>query len=212
MTGLKRSLIYWGINIEKFFLTMLLLSAVMLGIMSFLNGEIAYEYVLIYIPMIFAIAFLSLAYTNITTSLSHIISMGATRRDSFLGMQIFYHLLVIQGIVVTGIVIGLLPEFYATDNLSLCKYFMALYIFSCTTGNGISIVVMRYGMNTAKIIYIGGMIVISMLEVIIMMISQHMIIPYLGTVSVVVIMVGLILDAVSIMICSKAVKEYEVRV
>lgn len=212
MTGLRRSLVYWGRSIEKFFLIMLLVCVVMVVFVSIMNGESAIDYIAIYVPMIFSVALPSLAYTNITTSLSHIISMGATRRDSFWGMQIFFHLLMLQGMIVTGIIMLLLPELYATDKVSLCKYIMALYVFSCAMGNVISVAVMRRGMNTAKIIYIGVLVIICLVEVIIMVVSEHIAIPFLGVVSVIAMIAGLILDVISVVVCSKAVREYEVRV
>lgn len=211
MTGLRRSLIYWGRSIEKFFLMILLLSVVMTVCMSFLNGVPPHEY-MIMIPMTFTIALLSLAYTNITTALSHIISMGATRRDSFFGMQLFYHILMLQGLLVSEIVILVLPKVYATDKSSLCMFLAALYIASCAMGNGISIAVMRCGMNTAKAVYIGALIVVCLLVAIIMVVSERIVIPYFGVVSIIVAIVGVLLDISCIVVCSKAVREYEVRV
>ena len=212
MTGLKRSLIYWGRSIEKFFLMILLLGVVMTVCMSFFNSVPPHEYLLLYIPMTFTISLLSLAYTSITTSLSHIISMGATRRDSFFGMQLFYHILVLQGLLITVILIMALPKVYATDKSSLCMSFAALYIASCAMGNGISIAVMRCGMNTAKAVYIGALIVVCLLVAIIMVVSERIVIPYFGVVSIIVAMVGVLLDISCIVACSKAVREYEVRV
>lgn len=212
MTGLKRSLIYWGRSIEKFFVMTLLLGVVMAIGMSFLNGVPPHDYMLMYIPMTFTIALLSLAYTSITTSLSHIISMGATRRDSFFGMQLFYHILMLQGLLVSEIVIWVLPEIYATDKKALCMFLAALYIASCAMGNGISIAVMRCGMNTAKVIYIGALIVVCQFAIIIMAVSERMVIPYFGVVSMIAAMIGVLLDILCIVVCSKAVKEYEVRV
>lgn len=212
MTGLKRSLIYWGRSIEKFFLMICFLAMITAVFVSIINSVPPLDYILMYIPMTFTIALLSLAYTNITTALSHIISMGATRRDSFLGMQLFYHILVLQGLLITVILILALPKVYATDKSSLCMFLAALYIASCAMGNGISIAVMRCGMNTAKVIYIGALIVVCLFSIIIMSVSEHMVIPHFGVVSIIVAMVGVLLDILGIVVCSKAVKEYEVRV
>jgi len=165
MTGLKRSLIYWGRSLEKFYFLILFMSVAMVSGMSILYGGLGYGGVFSYIPMIFSISFLALAYTNITTSLSNIIAMGSTRRDSFLGMQIVFHLMVLQGMLLTVIAIWIMPQAYATDKVTLCKYIVALYVVSCTLGNVINIAVMRCGMNTAKIIYIGTLIVIIMLDI-----------------------------------------------
>lgn len=212
MTGLKRSLIYWGRSIEKFFLMICFLAMITAVFVSIINSVPPLDYILMYIPMTFTIALLSLAYTNITTALSHIISMGATRRDSFFGMQLFYHILMLQGLLVSEIVILALPKVYATDKSSLCMFLAALYIASCAMGNGISIAVMRCGMNTAKVIYIGALIVVCLFSIIIMSVSEHMVIPHFGVVSIIVAMVGVVLDILGIVVCSKAVKEYEVRV
>lgn len=212
MTGLKKSLIYWGRSIEKFFLFVLLISVITVGCMSVLYGEIDYGYIFFYVPMILSISIIAIAYTNITTSLSNTIALGATRRDSFWGMEIFFHLLVLQGMIITGIVLWLLPEVYKADKVTLGKYIVALYILSCAFGNVINVVVMRCGMKMAKGVYIAVDIVICVLAILVLQISEYIVIPFLGTVSMVAAGIGMVLDIVSIMMCNRAVREYEVRV
>lgn len=212
MAGLKRSLIYWGRSIEKFFMLMLLIAFATSVGMSVMSGEIDFGYIAYYVPLIFSISILALAYTNTTTSLSNMIALGATRRESFLGMQIIFHLLVLQGMVITGILLWLLPIEYATDMVTLTKYIMALYILACAFGNVVNIVVLKGRINTAKIVYVGVLIVIVMLDIIVLQVCEYIEIPFLGTISLGAMVIGIVLDVVSVWKCQKAVREYEVRV
>ena len=154
MTGLKRSLKYWGYIVEEYFLLALLVVAAYGIFFGLMNGNSSIKAVVTYIPIMFCVMVLALAYNNMTISMSQAISMGATRRESFLGMQVFYHLLVVQGAFITGIIIIFVPDFYGNKKLDLILVFASIYLLTCSLGNVIGVVMMRFGLNKAKIIYL----------------------------------------------------------
>lgn len=212
MAGLKNSLIYWGRSMEKFFMLMMLIALATAGGMSVMSGEVDFGYILYYVPLIFSISILAIAFQNITAALSNIIALGATRKEGFLGMQISFHLLVLQQMIINIVILWLLPENYAVDRITIGTFIVALYIFACAFGNVINVVVMRSGMNKAKFIYIAEILVIAMIDIIVLQMCEYIAIPFLGTISLIILVFGIVLDVLAIGMCNKAVKEYEVRV
>ena len=78
---------------------------------------------------------------------------------------------------------------------------VALYILACAFGNVINVVVMRSGMNKAKIVYIAELLVIAMIDIFVLQICEYIAIP---------LVFGIALDVIATGMCNKAVKEYEV--
>lgn len=213
MTGMKRSLKYWGYMIEKYFLMVLLVIAVYGVFYYFMNGESAMGAVAEYIPMMFCIMILALAYNNMTVSMSQAISMGATRREAFIGMQVFYHLLVVQGIVISGMIMKCVPDFYEHKKSELFMFLTVIYLLACGLGNAIGVVMMRFGLNTAKIIYIFILVVLGLGLVFTTLILDHVIAAsMIRMISLCGILLAVILDMLMVRFFSKSVKEYEVRV
>lgn len=212
MVGLRNSLIYWGRSMEKFFMLMMLIALATAVGMSVMSGEVDFGYILYYVPLIFSISILAIAFQNITAALSNIIALGATRKEGFLGMQISFHLLVLQELIINVVILWLLPENYAVDKVTLGTFIVTLYMLSCAFGNVINVVVMRSGMNKAKIVYIAELIVIAMIDIIVLQICEYIAIPFLGTISFIIFVFGIALDVIATRMCNKAVKEYEVRV
>ena len=210
MAELRNSLIYWGRSMEKFFMLMLLIALITAVGMSVMSGEMDFGYILYYFSLIFSISILVIAFQNITAALSNIIALGATRKEGFLGMQISFHLLVLQEMIINVVILWLLPETYAVDRITLGTFLVALYILACAFGNVINVVVMRSGMNKAKIVYIAELLVIVMIDIFVLQICEYIAIPFLGTISLITLVFGIALDVIATGMCNKAVKEYEV--
>ena len=210
MAELRNSLIYWGRSMEKFFMLMLLIALITAVGMSVMSGEMDFGYILYYFSLTFSISILAIAFQNITAALSNIIALGATRKEGFLGMQISFHLLVLQEMIINVVILWLLPETYAVDRITLGTFLVALYILACAFGNVINVVVMRSGMNKAKIVYIAELLVIVMIDIFVLQICEYIAIPFLGTISLITLVFGIALDVIATGMCNKAVKEYEV--
>ena len=213
MTGLRRSLKYWGYIVEKYFLLVLLVIAVYGIFFSLMNGNSSIKGVVAYIPIMFCVMILALAYNNMTISMSQAISMGATRRESFIGMQVFYHLLVVQGAFITGIIIIFVPDFYGNKKLDLILVIASIYLLTCSLGNVIGVAMMRFGLNKAKIIYVLATLA-SCLGVffVILLIDLDVAISTVRISSLFIIGFAVVLDMVMVLLFNKAVREYEVRV
>ena len=212
MAELRNSLIYWGRSMEKYFMLMLVIPLATAVGMSVMSGEVDFEYILFYVPLIFSISILAIAFQNITAALSNIIALGATRKEGFLGMQISFHLLVLQEMIINAVILWLLPDVFAVDKITIGTFIAALFILACAFGNVINVVVMRSGMNKAKIVYIAELLVIAMIDIIVLQICEYIAIPFLGTISLIIMVFGIVLDVIASGMCNKAVKEYEVRV
>ena len=189
---------------------MLLIALITAVGMSVMSGEMDFGYILYYFSLIFSISILVIAFQNITAALSNIIALGATRKEGFLGMQISFHLLVLQEMIINVVILWLLPETYAVDRITLGTFLVALYILACAFGNVMNVVVMRCGMNKAKAIYIVELLVIAMIDIIVLQICEYIAIPFLGTISLIIMVFGIVLDVIASGMCNKAVKEYEV--
>lgn len=213
MTGLRRSLKYWGYIVEKYFLLVLLVIAVYGIFFSLMNGNSSIKEVVAYIPIMFCVMILALAYNNMTISMSQAISMGATRRESFLGMQAFYHLLVVQGAFITGTIITFVPDFYDNKKLDLILAIASIYLLACSLGSVIGVAMMKFGLNIAKIIYVLA-IVASCLGVlfVVLLIDLNVAISTVRISSLFMIGFAVVLDMVMVRLFNKAVREYEVRV
>lgn len=210
MAELRNSLIYWGRSMEKFFMIMLVIALATAVGMSVMSGEMDFGYILYYFSLTFSISIVAIAFQNITAALSNIIALGATRKEGFLGMQISFHLLVLQEMIINVVILWLLPETYAVDRITLGTFLVALYILACAFGNVINVVVMRSGMNKAKIVYIAELLVIVMIDIFVLQICEYIAIPFLGTISLITLVFGIALDVIATGMCNKAVKEYEV--
>ena len=107
MDGIKRNLLYWGYTIG---LTLSMILAMVLGICIVTgldeSGNILLafcatldKYGGMYMPLFMGM----LGMVTISNYLPFTLSMGSTRRDSFIGMEIMLHL---EGILLIGIIIA----------------------------------------------------------------------------------------------------------
>ena len=103
MERMKRSLLYWGKVMEKFFLIMLFTVAGMGVLMEILEKGSGVEAVSMYMPMIGIIAVLAQTTTNISVTLPQAISFWATRKESLIGLEVFTHAIVVQVILLMAL-------------------------------------------------------------------------------------------------------------
>ncbi|MGN0432707.1 MAG: hypothetical protein ACI4EQ_10175 [Lachnospiraceae bacterium] len=215
MQGIKRNLRYWGYTMEYFVLVMLgtlLLISVLTGLDDPANlpkntlrliADMGFLYLFLMTCMI---AFSSGGYMSLT------LSMGSTRKDSFIGMQIMLHLIEAQLAVIVllaNAVVGKLDAF-GDSILYTCIVYGAIVFGSIAVGNLILASILRLGRGAGFVIYFGillvmllgvaGLVVFKPVELIAALVKGP------------VILIGIVLDGISIAICYKVVKKLEVRV
>ena len=215
MQGIKRNLRYWGYTMEYFVLVMLgtlLLISVLTGLDDPANlpkntlrliADMGFLYLFLMTCMI---AFSSGGYMSLT------LSMGSTRKDSFIGMQIMLHLIEAQLAVIVLLANAAVGKLDAFEDsiLYTCIVYGAIVFGSIAVGNLILASILRLGRGAGFIIYFGillvmllgvaGLVVFKPVELIAALVKGP------------VILIGIVLDGISIAICYKVVKKLEVRV
>ena len=106
MKDLKRNLIYWGWTLEKMVLIVLGVVLVMWGILTFLQGtsfaEEAIRELGTYLIMGGFIISFTDAINGANTFFPFTISMGSTRKASFIAMQTMQHLMMFEYVILAG--------------------------------------------------------------------------------------------------------------
>lgn len=159
MNGVIRSVRYWLMNMEKVFLamigTVILMSVLLgsdedLGVVSMLN---------LYLPMmggIFAIAIMMSASTQF---IPQSLSMGATRKDTFIGMEFVMHLVMLQTVLVAVIFNNVLPQpIWTTDFIIVSAI---LYLVCTGIGNAMCAGGLKLGNRAAMIIYVVMVMIVA---------------------------------------------------
>lgn len=219
MQGLKSNIRYWGYTLEYMLLVvlgMLLLICVMTGFDNLSNLHILYleglsDMGFLYIFLIVCI----IAFSGAVSYFPFTLSMGSTRKNSFIGMQIALHLLEVQMVAVVLIakaVLGTLDELGKVSYM-LIAYVSALFI-AIALGNFISATILRFGRTAGLIMYF--LILVLVIGSVGVVVGMQLIVNIGGTAAKLldgpIVMIGLVLDAVSIGIYYKVVRKLEVRV
>ncbi|MGN1147288.1 MAG: hypothetical protein ACI4TB_02630 [Lachnospiraceae bacterium] len=160
MDGIKRNLRYWGWVMEQVAAIGLLCFAILsLAWGTEDIGEIPHQLLRLYAGCfsIFGIYLGCMFGTNNDRYLSFTISMGSTRRDAFIGMEVMLHVMGVEILLISFLANALLPtedkKSYITLLLAgICCSFLAGFFGNVVTvlrsrlqgamGNTISIVVM----------------------------------------------------------------------
>ena len=216
MQGIKRNLRYWGYTMEYFVLVVLgtlLLISVLTGLDDPANlpkntlrliADMGFLYLFLMTCMI--------AFSGAGGYMSLTLSMGSTRKDSFIGMQIMLHLIEAQLAVIVLLANAALGKLDAFGDsiLYTCIVYGAIVFGSIAVGNLISASILRLGRGAGFAIYFGillvmllgvaGLVVFKPVELIAALVKGP------------VILIGIVLDGISIAICYKVVKKLEVRV
>ncbi len=114
MRDLKKNLIYWGWNLEKITLFMFAWILFMWGLLTFMEGgsfaESAAQELWIYLCMAVFISSVSNAFNSVTHSFPFTVSMGSTRKASFIAMQLIQHLILLEYAVLAGVICRFIGE------------------------------------------------------------------------------------------------------
>lgn len=220
MQGLKSNIRYWGYTLEYMLLVVLgtlLLICVMTGLdnlsnLHFMYLEMISDMGILYIFLMVCMV----AFSGAVSYLPFTLSMGSTRKNTFMGMQIALHFLEIQMVVIVLIakaILGVLDEFGKVSD-TFIMFAFALFI-SVAISNYISAAVLRFGRTVGFVVYFGilALIFIGIAVVIGMDMELESIRPILSNLlRGPIVLIALALDALSIAVYYRVVKKLEVRV
>ena len=213
MKGMKRSLLYWGGVMEKFFLIMLFTVAGMGILMEILERGSALEMVSVYIPMIGIIAVLALTSTNLSYNLPQSISFGATRKESLIGIEVFTHAIVVQMILIMALCGKYVPNPTQFETSELFRVYGVLFLFTCGAANAVYATTIRFGKAAGMWIYMIYLMIIVVITIGIIASA------FMGNMTFWLVkfsgwgaLAAVIFDVIMIGWCSKAIQKFEVRV
>ena len=214
MKGLKRSLLYWGNIMEKYFFSIFFVILVMSAVMEILQRGEGLKMIPVYVPMVGIIAVMVQASGNISYNLPQAISFGATRKESLIGMEVFTHIIVVQVMIIMALCAKYIPNPTEIDNAELFPIYAVLFLFTCGASNAVCAATMRFGNKVGTCIYMIYLLLIVFLVIGIIVAGSSFgnirfwLIEYSGWGAI----AAVIFDVVMIGCCAKAIRKFEVRV
>lgn len=117
MKSMKKNLVFWAITYEKMAMAMLLGILVYYFMMSMMNSFSIEELrgIIGFMVVFLSIMILSNGYAGILSYFPQSISMGTTRKSSFIAMQVMQHVIAIQFLLLGGI------SYYMVDRAEFDK-------------------------------------------------------------------------------------------
>lgn len=117
MKSMKKNLVFWAMTYEKMAMAMLMGMVVyvfMLGAMNGFSNETVRN-IMVFMSFFLCLMILSNGYSGVLSYFPQSVSMGTTRKDSFIAMQIMQHVIAIQFLVMGGI------AYYMVDRAEFAK-------------------------------------------------------------------------------------------
>lgn len=117
MKSMKKNLVFWAMTYEKMAMAMLMGMVVyvfMLGMMNGFSNETVRN-IMGFMSFFLCLMILSNGYSGVLSYFPQSVSMGTTRKDSFIAMQIMQHVIAIQFLVMGGI------AYYMVDRAEFAK-------------------------------------------------------------------------------------------
>lgn len=158
MKGIGRSLYYWGYTLEKNFLMIVGMLFFILVFMGFMDEDGVMATVMQMGPTYLIMAGMLIVFAqslgNSTSTFSLTLSMGSTRKSTFISMLVMIHVIVLQ-MVGLGI---LLAYFGAPDIMALIIEFfpsvLGAVFFVVGLGSGVTSVGMKFGQVWGVVFYL----------------------------------------------------------
>lgn len=211
MKGIGRSIHYWFINLEKVFLAMTGTVAVV-SILMGAGDEVSFvEMLNIYLPMMGGIFAMAIMMTASTHFIPQSLSMGATRKETYIAMEAVTHLIMVQTLLLAVILNMLLPEaIWPADYIVISA---ACYLFFAGVGNAMCAGGLKLGNRAAMIIYIIMVLFVAGIAGVIGAVSgfEETIVPDFLIIIKMFWFVALIFDILMAAVCYIALHKHEVR-
>lgn len=154
MKGFVRSIVYWFYNLEKVFAAMLAVIAAVMLMNVLINGSAAglADLLKMYLPIIGAIFPVSIMISVSTNSIPQSLSLGATRKEVFAGMECMLHIIACQTLLLAVLLNAVLPERIFEGEFIVLS--AVLYLAFMGTGNAMCAGSLKYGARGAMVLYI----------------------------------------------------------
>lgn len=159
MKGIGRNLCFWNEILQKMMLTMVLTVIGILAVMTFLNGgDFMEEFGKSLPSFLMMIAFLTV-FMNALNGMSNYfpmtVSLGSTRKQSYIAMQIIQHMIMAELIILIYLCSHFLTaEMYRGFFVSYPMTFVGLNFLMVGVGELISAVCIRFGRTKGLIVYV----------------------------------------------------------
>lgn len=209
MKGIGRSLYYWLYNIEKVFLAVI----AMVIIISVLGTEDKMGFIgmmNMYLPLIGGIYAVAIMLTASTCYIPQSLSMGATRKETCVAMQLSIHLIMLQILLTAVIVNKVFPiQIWTADYIIFSGIF---YLGAAGAGNAMCAGALKLGNRAAMIIYVVMVVVIAVMGGVLGAMSA-LDMSVMGRVRLLknFWFLPLIFDIIMCAVCYMALRKYEVR-
>ncbi len=212
MTAIKRNLKYWGYSIEMLLVPVLGVMA-MLGLFEYMGDglEAALDYLLNFMPMMCTILMAMLGFVGVGTYFPFSMSMGSTRKASFVGMQMMTHVMAVQIVLLTAVLNIVYAQLYGTGKTPYTLVTYAFWVFLsggiCNVISAISIKCGRVWATAAYILFavIGGIALTVMLRL-----AEKGDVAF--GVQLICLAGSIVFDILMGFVCFLAIRKYEVRV
>lgn len=181
MKGLKKNLIYWGMSFERLAMAMLAGIAVYAVMMCFMGGNIVGEgagiedYAQALLGYLWIFAFIGIFMNGFTAALSYYpmsISLGSTRKASYVGMQIMQHVIMLQYLLIGAI------GYYIFDRATFWELgkvlftIIGVFLALIALTNVTCIFSAKFGKIAAFVVYIVSLVLIVVTVVIVVLSNQ----------------------------------------
>ena len=220
MQGLKSNIRYWGYTLEYMLLVVLgtlLLICVMTGFDNLSNLHMLYLEMISDMGVLYILLMMCmLAFSGAVSYLPFTLSMGSTRKNSFLGMQIVMHFMEVQLVAIVMIAKAILGKLDEFGKVSYMVILLVTVLFlAIAIGNFISVAVLRFSRTVGFVVYFGilALVVIGLAFLVGYGAGLESIRPFLSNfLRGPVVLIALALDALSIAVYYRVVRKLEVRV
>lgn len=225
----KRTIHFWGYQVERMFLIMIVMSAIysLLGTKYKLDGEESFTLTMfMYMAIVGTVVILMLQMGYASTHVPLILSMGASRRETLMGVQFSNLLYFVQMMILMGVGLVVFPIIDGKWNsLFICIWLIIAIVYFAATAIGQfgAWLHMRYGMK--------GSIIYSVLFVVLLLVVGGVVALIAGrawnggveavltwesmkneltVVCVVALVIGIVVYIAGYQLLKKAIMNYEV--
>jgi len=181
MKGLKKNLIYWGMSFERLAMAMLAGIAAYAVMMCFMGGNIVgrgagfEEYTQSLLGYLWIFAFIGIFMNGFTAALSYYpmsISLGSSRKSSYVAMQIMQHLIMLQYLLIGAIGYYIFDRATFGDLGKMLLTIIGVFLGLIALTNVTCIFSAKFGKTAGFVLYIVSLILVVATVVIVALSSE----------------------------------------
>lgn len=172
MKGYVRSLLYWGYEMEKFFLSILAGMVAMWAVLGIMEGDLRAEMLPTYLPMMGIIMLLIQGGVMVSYNLPQAVSYGGTRKEVMVGMEIIMHIILLQIMLLMLFFTNYFKEQYMVDTKMVILIFCAMLLLACGSANCIFATTIRFGKIIGICLYVVFILAIIIVFLVLMLAGE----------------------------------------